>query len=150
MRRLLGVLVVSTLGLVAGTSGAFASAESTSVFHFSGRAGSAFLTDCSLDGPPGAHCRAVSVFAFEQRVNDNGTRFGGPGLDVTVFDVTIIPDPPFFEVLVVGSGFTDQATVEIPRNLSRAARRRMMCPSSCASSRPVRTAAVFAGRFGVG
>ena len=118
MRRLLSVAMVSTLGVGVAVGPASASPGSTSVSHFSGRAGSAILTDCSLASPPGTHCRAVSVIAFEQRVNDNGVRIGGPGVDVTVFDVTIIPDPPFFSAEVVGTGFSDQASVRIARNLS--------------------------------
>jgi hypothetical protein len=59
------------------------------------------------------------VSAFEQRVNDDGVRVGGSGLNVTLYDVTITPDPPFFSAVVVGAGFSDDATVQIARNLSK-------------------------------
>jgi hypothetical protein len=59
------------------------------------------------------------VFAFEQRVNDDGVRTGGPGVDLTMYDVTITSDPPFFNAVLVGTGFSDQVTVQIARNLSK-------------------------------
>ena len=105
------------LGVLATT--ASADPTNTSVFHFKGRAGAAVLTDCPLSAPVGTHCRAVNVFAFEQRVNADGERFDGPGLDVTLFDVVITATDPFFEAVPIGEGFSDSATVSLAPNLSQ-------------------------------
>ena len=116
-KRLLSAVTVSVLAAASVAAAVSASPDSTSVFHFSGRAGSAILTDC-IGVPVGGRCRAVDVFAFEQRVNENGQRSGGPGIDVVVFAVEIIAQSPGFVAVPVAFGFTDQATVRIDRNLS--------------------------------
>src|SRR5690242_5800834 len=82
-----------------------AAPNSATTFQFKGRAGSTILTDCSLDAPLGTHCRAVNVFAFEQSLNSGGDKSGsGPGMDVSLFDVTITAVAPFFDAVEIGSG----------------------------------------------
>jgi hypothetical protein len=119
MRRLVGAVATAIVGFGLVATTASAAPTTTSVFHFKGRAGAAVLTDCPLSAPVGTHCRAVDVFAFEQRVNAGGERFDGPGLNVTLFDVVITDTDPFFEAVPIGEGFSDSATVSIARNLSR-------------------------------
>ena len=106
----IGVLL-GALGLSPGS--ASASPDATTIFHFTGRAGGTVLTDCLLTDPVGTHCRAVSIFAAEERVKDNGELFGGPFLNVFLFDVTIVADEPFFVAEEVGFGFADDANVHI-------------------------------------
>jgi hypothetical protein len=61
----------------------------------------------------------VSVFAFEQRVNEDGEQLGGPGFNVSLFDVTITGGDPPFTVEEIGFGFTEDATVKINGSLSK-------------------------------
>ena len=119
MRRSIVVLLAFTaLGLMPSTAGA--APNSTNVFHFKGRAGSAILTDCPAGAPVGTTCRAVSVFAFEQRVNDNGDKSStGPGFSATLYDVTITATDPFFDAVVIGDGFTTSASVKINGSLAK-------------------------------
>ncbi len=105
-----GVLL-GALGLSAQP--ASASFDATTMLHFKGRAASTVLTDCLLTDPVGTHCRAVNVIAYEERVNDNGELFGGPGLNVLLFDVTLIAEEPFFVAEQVGFGRADTANVDI-------------------------------------
>jgi hypothetical protein len=115
-----GVVGVVGLVVVASASATVNAAQDTAfTFHFKGRAGSAVLTDCAVGAPLGATCRAVSVFAFEQRVNADGDMSGsGPGMDVTLFDVVIVEQEPGYVATPVGQGFTDQASVRIDGGLS--------------------------------
>ena len=120
MHRIVMVVCAAIVALGLWSAPAGADPNSTSVFHFKGRAGSAVLTDCPLGAPVGTHCRAVSVFAFEQRVNEDGDKTDtGPGMNVSLFDVTIIDVEPFFTAEEIGFGFADDATVKINGNLSR-------------------------------
>jgi hypothetical protein len=119
MRRIVMVMcaVVAVLGLSPVSAGA--APDSTAIFHFKGRAGSVVLTDCPVSGPAGTHCRAVNVFAFEQRVNDDGDKSpSGPGFDAELYDVTLLDAAPFFEAVLIGQGHSDTPTVKINGNLS--------------------------------
>jgi hypothetical protein len=119
VRRFLGVFAAATAAFgIVGTT-VEAAPRTVSVFHFRGRAGSAVLTDCPTGAPAGTHCRAIDVFAFEQRVNEDGQRMRGPGLNVTLFDVELLAADPFFIATPVGAGFTDAATVRIASTLAR-------------------------------
>ena len=113
MRRLVVAgLLLAAIGLT--PSVASASPDDTVNFHFTGRAGSAVLTDCPPPPSPiGTECRAVSVFAAEQRVNDDGVRAGGPFVAVTLFDVIITGGAPGFVAIPIGDGFTEEASVQI-------------------------------------
>jgi hypothetical protein len=91
--------------------------DTTVNFQFRGRAGDAVLTDCPVGAPVGTECRAVSVFAFENRVNDDGQQSSGAGMDVTLFDVIITGEGEGFVAIPVGFGITDFATVRIDANL---------------------------------
>ena len=118
MRRILAVcILLAAIGFA--PSSAAADPESTLIFHFKGRAGSATLTDCPVGAPAGFECRAVVVFAFEQRLNEDGQQLGGPGFNVSLFDVTILDVAPFFIAEEIGFGFTEDATVKINGNLSK-------------------------------
>jgi hypothetical protein len=119
VRQPLRAAAVAAIGVAVMATTASAAPSSTSTFHFKGRAGAAVLTDCSSSAPVGTHCRAVDVFAFEQRVNADGERSGGPGLNVTLFDVMITDTAPFFVATPIGAGFSDSATVSMTNNLSR-------------------------------
>ena len=120
MRRILVVcILLAAIGFA--PSSAAAKPESTFIFHFKGRAGSATLTDCPVGAPAGFVCRAVVVFAFEQRVNEDGQQLGGAGFNVTLFDVTILDSEPFFSVEEIGFGFTEDAAVKINGSLSKGA-----------------------------
>ena len=59
------------------------------------------------------------VFAFEQRVNEDGQQFGGPGFNVSLFDVTILDVEPFFIAEEIGFGFSEDAAVKINGSLSK-------------------------------
>jgi hypothetical protein len=63
----------------------------------------------------------VSINAFEQRVNDNGVKFGGPGVGVTLFHVTIVGGDDVFVATPVGQGSTGAAAVKVNGSLSKAA-----------------------------
>ena len=108
---------VSVLALTPVTGTALGAPEQTSTFHFTGQSGSAVLTDCGGDPVPGDRCRAVSVLAVEERVSGDPSG-GGPGMMVTLFDVTIVAAPPFFVAVPVGNGVTTDAVVQIPGGLS--------------------------------
>lgn len=109
--------VIAVLGLSSVTAGA--APDTTAVFHFKGRAGSVVLTDCPVGAPAGTHCRAVNIFAFEQRVNDDGDKSpSGPGFDAELYDVTLLDVDPFFEAVLIGQGHSADATVKINGNLS--------------------------------
>jgi len=111
------MVVVAVSGIATAAPPVAAAPESTFVSHFSGRAGSAILTDC-VGVPAGETCRAVDVFAFEQRVNEDGEHFGGPGMDITLRRGDRLHESLEFVPTVVGFGFTEEATVDIARNLS--------------------------------
>jgi hypothetical protein len=84
--------------------------------HFSGQTASAVLTDCTLE--PGLRCRAVSVMAFERREAPDGPAPEGPGVLVTLYDVTIVSaDPPLFVADPLGSGLSHDVMVKIPNGL---------------------------------
>ena len=117
--RMSAVAVASALGVSAiglGAHGHATASGSTQVVHFSGQSASAVLTDCVL--VPDTHCRAVSVNAFERRANPDEPSPQGPGVLVTLFDVTIVAaQPPTFVAEEVGSGVGDDVTVRIPHGL---------------------------------
>src|SRR5262245_38003670 len=114
MRRVLVVsLLLAAVGLTPPTV-ANAGPDDTVNFHFAGRAGSAVLTDCPAPPlPVGFECRAVSIFAAERRINDDGERTGGPFVSVTLFDVIITGGDPPFVAIPIGDGFTEDASVQI-------------------------------------
>jgi hypothetical protein len=120
MRRIVvGGVLLAAVGLA--PSAANAGPEDTVNLHFKGRAADVVLTDCPPPpSPVGTECRAVSVFAAEQRVNDDGLRVGGPFVAVTLFDVVITGGDPPFVAIPIGDGFTEDASVEIT-GLSKAA-----------------------------
>jgi hypothetical protein len=118
MKRSFSIIAALAVSLVSGTGTAVASPKVVDVFHFKGRAASAVLTDCEFGSPIGTECHAIDVFAFEQRVNDNGDRFGGPGFSVTLFDIVITDVAPFYAATPIGSGFTDAASVSLSANLT--------------------------------
>ena len=121
MRRrvVAGLLLAVVLAVLPRT--ARAAPDSTLVFHFKGRAAFAVLTDCPVGPPAGTTCRAVSVSAFEQRVNEKGEKIGTQaGLSVTLYDVTILAvEPLLFDAVPIGQGFTQDAVVDL-RGLSKA------------------------------
>ena len=134
-------LALTMAGPVLGSaSAAGAAPDSTAVFHFKGRAGSAVLTDCSLSAPVGTQCRAVDVFAFEQRVNNDGDKTGtGPQVQVTLYAVTITAVEPFFDAVPIGFGFTSDATVKINGSLAKGSARAdvvPLCDFGCDPSSP--------------
>lgn len=120
MRRLSSVVAVLAVALASSAGQAVAAPNSVNVFHFKGRAASAVLTDCAFGSAVGTECRAISVFAFEQRVNDNGERFGGPGVNATLFRIVITDVAPGYVATPIGSGFTDIASVDVKANLAGA------------------------------
>jgi hypothetical protein len=113
MRRIVVAgAVLAAVGLSPG--GAGAAPEDPFVFHFKGRAASAVLTDCPPPpAPVGTECRAVSVFAAEQRVKEDGQPVGGAFVSATLFDVTITGGDPPFVAVPIGDGFTEDASVQI-------------------------------------
>ena len=111
-RMVVAGLLLAAIGLAPLV--AKAGPDDTVNFHFAGRAGSAVLTDCPPPPSPiGTACRAVSIFAAEQRVNDDGVRSGGPFVAVTMFDVIITEGDPGFVAIPIGDGFTEDASVQI-------------------------------------
>jgi hypothetical protein len=140
MRRIVMLMCVAAAALGLSSVPAGAAPDTTAVFHFKGRAGSALLTDCSLSAPVGTHCRAVSVFAFEQRVNADGDKTAtGPGVNVDLFDVTITDVEPFYVAEEIGFGFSDTGTVKINGNLSRGTASAVdvpLCDFGCAPGSP--------------
>jgi len=120
MRRIVVAAVFcAAIGLSPSVAGA--GPDDTFIFHFKGRAGSVVLTDCPAGAPVGTECRAVSVFAFEQRVNEDGEQLGGTGFNVSLFEVTIVGGEEGFIAEEIGFGFTDDATVKINGSLSKGA-----------------------------
>jgi hypothetical protein len=119
MRR--SIVVFALFGALAlAPMSAGAAPGSTFVLHYKGRAGSAILTDCPVGAPVGTTCRAVNVFAFEQRVNSQGDKGGsGPGVQVELYNVTITAADPFFDAVLIGAGFTQAGTVKINGSLSK-------------------------------
>ena len=114
MRRIVVAgAVLAAVGLSPG--GAGAAPEDPFVFHFKGRAAlSTVLTDCPpAPAPVGTECRAVSVFAAEQRVKEDGQPVGGAFVSTTLFDVTITGGNPPFVAVPIGDGFTEDASVQI-------------------------------------
>lgn len=119
MNRHLAVLAAATVGVSLLATTASAAPGDTAVFRFSGRAGSAVLTDCPVGAPVGTTCRAVSVFAGEERINNDGERMSGPFVAVSLFEVVITDTEPFFEAVEIGFGATDDADVNISPALAR-------------------------------
>ena len=118
MRRLFSVVAVVAVAFASHAAAAVASPSTTNVFHFKGRAASAVLTDCVFGSAVGTECRAIDVFAFEQRIKDNGQQFGGPGVSVTLFRIVITDVAPGYVATPIGSGFTDIASVDLNASLS--------------------------------
>ncbi len=107
------------------------------MFRFSGRAGSAVLTDCPVGAPVGTICRAVSVFAAEERINNDGDRMSGPCVNVSLFEVVITDTEPFFEAVEIGFGITDDADVNIsPALASSRPLRPQVRPGNASSDSP--------------
>jgi hypothetical protein len=101
------------------SAGAAGAAGPTDVIHFRGRAGSAILTDCPPSPPLGTECRAVDVFAAEERLQENTTMTARPVVAVILYDVVIDGAPPFgFTATAVGQGESEDVDVSIARNLS--------------------------------
>jgi hypothetical protein len=119
MRRFVGVWVLLAVLGVAPTSAA-ADPGSTNVFRFKGQSAQATLTDCPAGAPAGFECRAVVVFASEQRGGQAGEQSGGAALNVSLYDITILDAAPFFLAELIGSGSTADATVRINGSLSNA------------------------------
>ena len=141
MRRVVGSMAFAAAALLPTAGPVSADPADTFVLRFTGRAGSALLTDCPATPVDGVQCRAVSVFAVEERVNIDGEHIGGPRVNVTLYDVTTLAEAPYFEAVAVGAGFTDSADARIAPISSKARWRRPRLGSASSSVR--------AGRVGV-